>query len=399
MQQFLVFIATWCLLFVGAVAAPAFAPAPLPRRQPPVIGYTEFLTDLEGGRHANVRTMRATIIDVDTGRRRVLGEDLIRGNEDAWTQFAGWSPDGRIAIVDRGWQSKENAEWEEKNRTFRYTKDGWSYDSYLLDLATGKATNVTAVERVSFYNHSLFFWPNDPKKLGFMALIGGNGHPFEMDLDGKNKVDLTKGSSQYTAGFSSSPDGKRIAYTKGYYQVYLADADGSNAVAVKSGKPFEYEPKWSPDGKWVLFVAGEHYDCHPHVVGADGKGLKKLAGRGGYRGVVEFLDVPDFHQGSSDLPVWAVDGKSVFYTAKVGKSVELFQVTLDGKSRQLTQSAAGTLHYHPAPSPDGKSLSYGSKRDGVRQLYVMRLADGAEKRVTDLKKGHGAMWAYWRPTR
>ena len=113
-----------------------------------------------------------------------------------------------------------------------------------------------------------------------------------------------------------------------------------------------------------------------------------------------FSDVPDFHQGSSDLPVWSADGKSVFYTAQVGKSVELFQVTLDGKSRQLTQSAApGTLHYHPQPSPDGKSLLYGSKRDGVRQLYVMRLADRAERRITDLKPGHGAMWAHWRPTR
>src|SRR5438093_609647 len=103
MKQFLVFIATWCLLFVGAVAAPAFALAPLPRRQPPVIGYTEFRTDLKGGRHANVRTMRAVLVNVDTGRRRVLAEDLVR-DPDAWTQFAGWSPDGRIAIVERGWQ-------------------------------------------------------------------------------------------------------------------------------------------------------------------------------------------------------------------------------------------------------------------------------------------------------
>src|SRR4051794_26436462 len=53
MKQFLVVIATWCLLFVGAVAAP------VPRRQPPVIGCTELRTDLPGGRHANVRTMRA----------------------------------------------------------------------------------------------------------------------------------------------------------------------------------------------------------------------------------------------------------------------------------------------------------------------------------------------------
>jgi TolB protein len=360
-----------------------------------VLGYTEFRTDLKGGRHANVRTRRAVMVNMDGTGRRVLGEKLIR-DPDWWTQFAGWSPDGKIAIIGLGWQSQENSKWEEQNRQFRHTKEGRLLDAHLIDLATSKATNVTAVERVSVYNFGLFFWPKDPTKLGFTALIDGNGHPFRMDRDGKNKVDLTKGSKQYAYGFTSSPDGKRIAYNKDY-RVYLAEADGSKAVAVKTGTSFEFQPSWSPDGKWVLFVAGEHYNCHPHIVRADGTGLKKLADRGGYRGVVEFLDVPDFHGGSSDLPVWSIDGKSVFYTAQVGKSVELFRVTLDGKSEQLTRTVAGTLHYHPQPSPDGEWLVYGAKRDGVRQLYVMRLSDRSEKRITNLKRGHGAMWAYWRP--
>ena len=156
-------------------------------------------------------------------------------------------------------------------------------------------------------------------------------------------------------------------------------------------------PTWSPDGEWVLFVAGEHYDCHPHVIKADGTGLKKLASRNGYRGVIDFLDLYDFHDGSSDLPAWAPDSKSVFYTAKVGNNVELFRVTLEGKSEQLTETPAGSMHYHPQPSRDGKWLVYGSKRDGVRQLYVMRLSDKKEWRITDLKKGHAAMWASWQP--
>ena len=156
-------------------------------------------------------------------------------------------------------------------------------------------------------------------------------------------------------------------------------------------------PSWSPDGAWVLFVAGEHYDCHPHVIKADGTGLKKLASRNGYRGVIDVLDVYDFHDGSSDLPVWAPDSKSVFYTAKKGGNIELYRVTLDGKSEQLSDGPAGAMHYHPAPSPDGKWLAYGSKRDGVRQLYVMRLSDKKEHRITDLKKGQAAMWPQWQP--
>lgn len=361
----------------------------------PLVGYTEQRTNLPGGRHANVSTSRAMVVKADGTARRSVGGEL--ANEaGAWTQFAGWSPDGRTAVVLRGWESVENAQWEEAHKTFRFTPDGWLVDSYLVDLVTGKAENVTGVERVSFYNSGLFFWPNDPTKLGFTALIAGNSRPFRMDRDGRNKTDLTKNASGFAYGFSSSPDGSRISYHENY-QVYLADADGSNRIHVQTGHPFVFVPSWSPDGKWLLFVSGEHYNCHPHIVKADGTGLKKLADRGGYRGVTEFLDVPDYHGGSSDVPVWSADGQSVFYTAQVGNNVELFRVMLDGHTERLTESADGTSHYHPKPSPDGKCLVYGSKRGGVRNLFVMRLSDRKEHALTDVPAGHAAMHAHWQP--
>lgn len=375
---------------------PAVLYAAEPNLAGTLIGYTELQTNLPGGRHANVRTMRAILSQADGSGRRELAKELVN-EADAWTQFAGWSPDGKTAIVVRGWQSPSNAQWEEEHRTFRFTPEGWLLDSFLVDLATGSAANVTAVERCSFYNGGLFFWPNDSTKLGFTALIDGNSHPFRMDRNGRHKVDLTKESKEFAYGFSSSRDGRRIAYHKSY-QVYVADADGSNARQIPTGQPFNFAPTWSPDGQWVLFVSGEHYNCHPHVVRADGTGLRKLADRGGYRGVTEFLDVPDFHGGSSDVPTWAVDGKSVFYTAQVGSNVELFQATLDGTLTQLTQSPAATTHYHPQPSPDGRWLLYGSRRDGVRQLCVRDLVERTERPLTRLSSGRGAMWPHWQPT-
>ena len=131
---------------------------------------------------------------------------------------------------------------------------------------------------------------------------------------------------------------------------------------------------------------------------ADGTGLRKLADRGGYRGVIAFLGfVPDLHGGSSDIPAWSTDGTPVYYTAKVGENVELFRVALEGRVERLTRTDDGSLHYHPTPSPDGRWLAYGSKRGGVRQLYVMRLADRSERHFTDLAPGHAAMWPYWQP--
>jgi TolB protein len=320
-----------------------------------LIGYTEFRTDLPGGRHANVKTRRAVVVKADGTGRRVLAEELTR-EAGSWTEF-GWSPDGKAARLSCYWKSEEVGKWEEEHKDFRTTGDGVRHDVYLVDLASGKATKQTPVE--------------DKKK---SALI-------------KNLVH----------GLSVSPDGKRSAFEDPGYRLYLADGDGSNAKQVKTGLRFHLMPSWSPDGAWVLFVAGEHYDCHPHVLKADGTGLKKLASRNGYRGVIDYLDVYDFHDGSSDLPVWAPDSKSVFYTAKVGRNVELFRVPLDGKPEQLTDTPAGAMHYHPAPSPDGKWLAYGSKRDEVRQLYVMRLSDKKEWRITDLAKGRAAMWPHWQP--
>jgi Tol biopolymer transport system component len=362
-----------------------------------LFGYTELHTNLRGGRHANIVTMRAMVVCADGSGRREIGAELAR-EPNSWTQFAGWSPDGKTAIIGRGWESPENGAWEEEHRQFRHTSQGCLYDMFLVDLATGESTNLTAVDRVSFYNTGLFFWPGDPSRLGFQALIGGNSHPFSMDRDGKNKRDLTIDSKEFAYGFSASPDGRRIAYHKSY-QVCVADRDGTNAKRIDTGRPFNFAPSWSPDGRRVLFLSGEHYNCHPHVAAADGSGLRKIADRGGYRGVVEFLDVADFHGGSSDVPVWAADGRSIFYTAKTGDSVELFQSSLDSQTIRLTHSPAGVLHYHPLPASDGSRLAFGSRRDGVRQLYLMRLADKSEVRLTDLKPGHAAMWPHWQPSR
>jgi Tol biopolymer transport system component len=359
------------------------------------IGYTEHRTNLPGGRHANIATSRACLIKANGSGRAVLAEELCR-KPGSFTQLAGWSPDGKQAIVSNGYNTQDNAAWEEKHRTFRHTQ-GWLLDSCLLDLGSGKLTNVTAVERVSSYNSGLFFWPGNPRKLGFQALIDGVSVPYSMDLDGRNKKNLSNGPAGFTYGFVSSPDGKRIAYHKSYV-VYLADADGSNARAVATGNPFNFVPRWSPDGRWLLFLSGEHYNCHPHVVKADGTGLRKLADRQGYKGVVQFLDVDDFHGGSSDTPVWSTDGAWVYYTAKVGASVELMRVSLSGKCDQMTHSKEPALHYHPQPSPDGKWLLFGSTRaQGRRQLFVIPAAGGAARKVTHVAAGWAAMHGQWRP--
>lgn len=363
-------------------------------RREKLVGYTLLQAALPGGRHANVRTMRAMISRIDGTHPRLIGESLV-DNADAWTQFAGWSPDGMQAIVYRGWQNPDNAVWEEEHRTFRMQPGQWQLDSCLVDVQSGAVNNLTAIERVSHYNGGLFFLP-EGRGLGFTPLINGNSKPFVMDLDGRRKRDVSGDGGGFAYGYSASPDGKLISYHENY-QVYVADADGKNKRRIETGNPFNFAPRWSPDGQHVLFVSGVHGRSNVYLVHRDGSHLRKLVDLGGYQGWVSFLDVRDFHNGSSDLPVWSNDGSLIFFTALVGENVELFQTTLDGKTTRLTTSAPGTLHYHPTPSPDGRSLLYGSKRDGARNLFVRTLTDHSEKPLTTCPPGVAAMWPHWQP--
>ncbi len=385
---------------------------------PPAIGFTQLQTNLPGGRHANIRTSRAMLVradgtapisvadsllqhrfDVHTGNEQIAAvtdNQPDKNNPDAWSQFAGWSPDGKSAIIARGWQNPENAQWEEQHRTFRMPPGQWSLDCCLLSPESGNVVNLTAIERVSHYNGGLFYLP-EGRGFGFTALIGELSKPWVMNADGREKRDVSGDGSGFSYGYSASPDGKLISYHENY-QVYIAAADGSDKRHIATNKPFNFAPRWSPDGEWLLFVSGEHGRADPWLVRRDGTDLHQVTELNGYQGWILFLDVDDFHQGSSDLPVWSADGQSIFCSRRTEKTVELFEVSLQGQLKQLTDSPAGTLHYHPTPSADGRWLLYGSLRNGVRQLFVRELQSSQETQLTDLQPGTAAMWPHWQPT-
>lgn len=360
------------------------------------IGCTEYETNRPAGRHANQVTSQAVIIRADGSGRRVLMPEF--GERPfSWTQFAGWSPDGQLAVVATGWEDPKNAAWEEEHKTFRMT-EGWRMDVGLFDLKTGTFENLSAVDRVSEYNGGLQFWPGDPSRLAFTPLINGVSHPFVMDRDGGNKKDLSDGAEGFTYGLSASPDGSRIAYHKDY-QIYVANADGSNAVKIDTGNPFNFVPRWSPDGQWLMFVSGEHYDCHPHVVKSDGSELRKIADRRGHTGVMTVYDVFDFHGGSSDVPAWSIDGRWIYFTSKIEGRVELMRVSLEGTEEQLTYSQRPeSMNYHPTPTPDGKWILFGSTSSGRRQIHRIPADGGKSVRVTNVPPGWGVMWPHPQPT-
>src|SRR5438034_7471275 len=80
-----------------------------------LIGYTVQRTNLPGGQFPNRVTSRAFVVKADGTGARELGAELAR-KPNYSTSFAGWSPDGRHAILHQGWESPENGAWEHKNK-------------------------------------------------------------------------------------------------------------------------------------------------------------------------------------------------------------------------------------------------------------------------------------------
>ena len=68
------------------------------------IGYTEFQTNLPGGRHANVRTMRAMVVKADGSGRRIVAPELANPRLSASLLFV---DDAEVQELNREWRGKD----------------------------------------------------------------------------------------------------------------------------------------------------------------------------------------------------------------------------------------------------------------------------------------------------
>ncbi len=113
-------------------------------------------------------------------------------------------------------------------------------------------------------------WPSDRQiDLGIgVTDLGGHGVDF-----------IARGTDP-----SFSPDGARIAYVKrtsDHEHLFVANADGSEAVQITEGPADDEQPSWSPDGKNIVFCSAhgsedELTQANLFVVKADGSGLVQL---------------------------------------------------------------------------------------------------------------------------
>jgi len=105
-------------------------------------------------------------------------------------------------------------------------------------------------------------WSPDGKSIAYWVSVNGVRQIFLLNVD--NPVEpgkqLTKGAASPGVDPAWSPDGKQIAYTHGtgtdLSDIWLMNADGSNAHPLAKDPAREMDPTFAPDGTWVAFTRG-----------------------------------------------------------------------------------------------------------------------------------------------
>ena len=175
-----------------------------------------------------------------------------------------------------------------------------------------------------------------------------------------------KASAVFQMGAQFSPDGTRIAFSSessGTREIWNCASDGLHCIQVTSLNAFSSteHPRWSPDGKRILFesmVAGE---WGAYVVDATG-GTPRLLNREGPHG---------------GTPYWSHDTRWIYYSSRDTGARQIWRIPAEGGKAVLITRQGG---YMPVDSPDSKTLYYLKEGDLFRSA-----ADGSGE--TELVKG------------
>jgi serine/threonine protein kinase/Tol biopolymer transport system component len=175
----------------------------------------------------------------------------------------------------------------------------------------------------------------DGSKIIFHSQRDGGGVYVTSALGGEERLVATLGQN---ARFS--PDGKWIAYSVGFWsgqgalpsEIYLMPAAGGSPKRFRSEFAVTGYPVWSPDGKFVMFLGvrepntgDETLDwwvAAPEAGQAVRTGALAVFKRNGLRGPV----VPD---------QWTI-GNTIIFSASLGDSTNLWQVSISPKTYQIT---------------------------------------------------------------
>ena len=209
------------------------------------------------------------------------------------------------------------------------------------------------------------------------------GDLYSLPFTGGDATRLTSGMA-YDAQPRFSPDGKQVVFVSdrdGADNVHVIDLSTKAVKAITRGKSSVYlSPDWSPDGQYIVASKGSFRGSLPKLwmYHADGG-----------NGVALYTDPPNPAPGSAVQQAGAAfsaDGKTIWYTQRTGAwnyNAQFPQYQVWIYDRETGEREAQSSRYgsavRPTLSPDGRYMAYGSRYEAQTGLRLRDLATGVER--------------------
>ena len=258
------------------------------------------------------------------------------------------------------------------NKTFGYG----NYDIYIMNPDGSGQTRLTFNDECEW---DPAWSPNGTK----IAYTKGSGivysHPpicedgeiWVMNSDGSNQIRLSEGIQP-----AWSPDGSKIAYSNDW--IWLMDADGSNRIQLTNETFSGHKhgnPSWSPDGSKIVFNDIHLAETRTYPPGGEGELYVIDIYRANFKRLTN-------NDGNDFYPSWSPDGSKIAFTTRSWWTIDTINKYGNNQKNLVHPHTNGVLHpKQPCWSPDGAYIAFSS--GGISDIYKIN-SDGSEtKRLTN----------------
>jgi Tol biopolymer transport system component/DNA-binding winged helix-turn-helix (wHTH) protein len=193
---------------------------------------------------------------------------------------------------------------------------------------------------------------------------------------------------------SLSPDGKQLAFSWNggigpYFSIYLKLIGTEEPLRLSKQESVDYNPVWSPDGRYIAFCRIQKGETGIYIVPALGGAERKV--RDTHWEEREFYEVFWYFGRLS----WSPDGKLLAFSDRtsVSEPTSIFLLSLDTLAIRRLTSPRLPGDYNPSFSPDAQTLAFNRGSQGVTSIYTLAVSGGEEHRlVTGPQYGWGLAW-------